>query len=120
MKADGSDQRRVLDTKGADTYSNARWSADGASIYFNGVATGPERIQIFRLHIASGDIEPIGDDGQSDNSSFVVSHDGGTIAFLGRRAPGGIFLMDTDGSDVRHIAGTVPDEGPVSWAPDGV
>jgi dipeptidyl aminopeptidase/acylaminoacyl peptidase len=117
MNADGSNQRRVFDTTGSDSFTNATWAADGAAIYFNRDTTGPQRTQIVRLTIASGEIVALGDDGGSSNSQFVVSADGATFAFVASRNPSGIYLMNADGSDVRFAV--LGPGGPLAWSPDG-
>lgn len=117
MNADGSSQRRVVDTSGFDDFTNANWSADGKDIYFNRDTTAPERTQIVRLTLGSGELVALGDDGSSSNTQFAVSHDGGTIAFVSERNLRGIHLMNADGSEVRYAVDAPG--GPLAWSPDG-
>jgi dipeptidyl aminopeptidase/acylaminoacyl peptidase len=117
MNADGSNPRRVFDTTGSDSFTNATWSADGAAVLFNRDTTGPQRTQIVRLTLAANEIVALGDDGSSSNGQFVVSPDGQTIAFVASRYPSGVYLMNADGSDVRFAV--LAPGGPVAWSPDG-
>jgi Tol biopolymer transport system component len=95
------------------------WAGDGQAILFGrDLSTSGGQIDIMSVDFASKmptalTTEP-GDDG-----SFAVSPSGTTIAFQSDRSPGGIFLMDADGSNVRHVIGSWTDGTPLSWSPDG-
>lgn len=96
------------------------WAGDGQAVLF-GRDLSSSGGQMDIMSVAFGfpktpiaiTTEP-GDDG-----SFAVSPTGTTIAFQSDRSPGGIFLMDADGSNVRHVIGSWTDGTPVSWSPDG-
>ncbi len=115
---DGSNDRLVIEFTEAFTGSIA-WTADGQAILFNrDLSTSGGQIDIVRVEIASKTLTAItttpGDDG-----TFALSPNGTTIAFQSDRAPGGIFLMDVDGSNVRHMIGSWTKGTPLSWSPDG-
>ena len=94
------------------------WSPDGASIYLAEDETSGGQIDIVRIDVETGAMSRL-TTSQHDDSSFDLSPDGSTIVFQSDRAPGGLFLMDADGSNVRHLTGTWDRGYPVSWAPSG-
>ena len=111
MDIDGSN-RRLLFTPPDDTYFPVDWSADGASFYLSRYGT-----EILRLDVATGVIAPVVAGG---DETMSLSPDGTTFAFQSDGlAPGGLFLMNADGSNVRHLVGTWSDGGRISWASDG-
>ena len=117
MDADGSNERAILAV--ANMFAaGVTWTADGRAILFNRDMTGGGGIDIVHGDIASGAVTPISDD-PGDDSGIALSPDGTTIAFQSDRSPGGIFLMDVDGTNVRHLIGTWDKGYPTSWSPDG-
>ena len=116
MDPNGSNDREVIGF--TDTWTaGVSWTADGQAILFNrDIGTG---IDIVRVEIASGDLTPITEDSPGDESSFALSVDGATIAVQSDRVPGGIFVMDVDGTHARHVTGAWTKGYPVSWSPDG-
>ena len=117
MDVDGSNPRRVV--RFDDTFAaGVAWSADGRSILFNRDLSDGGGIDIVRVEIDSGVLTEI-TNSPGDDSSFAISNDGSTIAFQSDRFPGGIFLMDVDGANVRHATGSWTKGYPVSWSPDG-
>jgi Tol biopolymer transport system component len=117
MAADGSGERRIFHKDGSFTCCPV-WSVDGQALLFNEDDTSGGAIDVVRLQIATGVLTRITNE-PGDDSSFVLSPDGSTIAFQSDRAPGGIFLMDLDGSNVRHVTGSWMKGYPLSWSPDG-
>jgi Tol biopolymer transport system component len=117
MDADGSNQRLVFHEDGLYV-GTPRWSPDGQSLFFNLDASAGGELDIVRLDLATGDRVPIRTT-PGDDSVFALSPDGTTIAFQSDRSPGGLFLMDIDGSSVRHLVGSSTKGEPMSWAPDG-
>jgi Tol biopolymer transport system component len=115
---DGSNDRLVLELTYAYT-GGVAWTADGQAILFNRDLS-PEggQIDIIRVEIASKALTAITAD-PGDDSNFALSPDGTTIAFQSDRSPGGIFLMDLDGANVRYLIGTWTKGRPLSWSPDG-
>ena len=117
IAADGSNERRVYHQDGPYA-AHPAWSADGKSLFFNIDTTEATHIDIARLDLATGAVSRIADD-PGDDSSFAISPDGSTIAFQSDRPPAGLFLMDVDGSNVRHVTGSWTKGYPVSWGPNG-
>ena len=116
MNADGSNQRLLWHKD--DVFANGpRWSGDG-TVYFNEDETTGGGIDIVRLAPATGELTRVAA-APGDDSSFDISSDGTTIAFQSDRPPGGIFLMDIDGSNVRHVTGSWTKGYPLSLSPDG-
>lgn len=111
MDPDGSN-RRLVWTSPDDTYVGIGWNPDGTALY--SIRNGA---QIFRLDVATGAMSaPVA----GGDENIALSPDGTTFAFQGDgRSPGGIYLMDVDGSNVRHLTGDWQQGGGISWSPDG-
>jgi Tol biopolymer transport system component len=118
IDVDGSNERRVYHREGPYA-AHPVWSLDGRALYFNIDGAAGGKLDVARLDISSGDLTLLTDfDG--DDSTFALSRDGSTIAFQSDRSPGGIFLMNADGTNVRHLLTGARDKGyPLSWSPDG-
>jgi Tol biopolymer transport system component len=111
MDIDGSN-RRLLWTPPDDTYVLIGWAADGQSLYQ--IRNGNS---ISQIDVATGAVSS-GVAGGDEN--MQLSPDGTTFAFWGDgRPPGGVFLMNVDGTNVRHVQGSGFDGGKPVWAPDG-
>ena len=85
---------------------------------FNKIEADGDGIDIVRLDLATSEESPIAVD-PGDDSSFAFSPDGQTIAFQSDRETGGIFLMDADGNNARHVYGSFTKGVPITWTPDG-
>jgi len=117
MDADGANRRQII--RFVDTFVGAvAWTADGKAILFNRDLSSGGEIDIVRVDLDTKAVTQV-TNSPGDDSSFAVSNDGSTIAFQSDRAPGGIFLMDVDGENVRHVTGTWMKGYPVSWSVDG-
>jgi Tol biopolymer transport system component len=117
ISVDGSNERRVYHQDGPYA-AHPIWATDGRALYFNIDTSPATHLDIARLEFATGGVTRIADD-SLDDSTFALSRDGSTIAFQSDRDPGGIFLMDTDGMNVRHVIGGWDKGYPLAWAPDG-
>jgi len=111
MGVDGSNPRRIFRAPD-DTYVLVGWTADGTGVYL--IRSG---IEVIRVDVATGNVQTVATGG---NESLRLSPDGTTFAYQDASPPGGVSLMDVDGSNIRHLAGSWTDKGgPMTWAPDG-
>jgi Tol biopolymer transport system component len=111
MGIDGSNPRRVFIPED-DSYRLVDWTSDGTGLYFDRGGA-----QLLRLDIGSGQITTALTG--SPRWWITLSPDGSTFAFGSHTPPGGISIMNVDGSNVRHVTGSWTDGGPITWAPDG-
>jgi Tol biopolymer transport system component len=117
IDVDGSNERRVYHQEGPYA-ARPIWSLDGRALYFNIDTAASHSLDVARLDISSGALTLLTDfDGE--DSTFALSRDGSTIAFQSDRPPGGIFLMNADGTNVRHLTGAWDKGHRLSWSPDG-
>jgi len=117
MDADGANARRLWHQDGAWAAGPA-WSPQDRFVYFNLDTSGGGTIDIGRLDTTTGALTRLSPS-PGDDSTFAISRDGSTIVFQSDRPPAGLFLMDIDGSNVRHLFGDWSKGRGVSWAPDG-
>ncbi|HSJ51129.1 MAG TPA: hypothetical protein VLA90_07580, partial [Actinomycetota bacterium] len=123
MAPDGDDVRRVSSGDGGSDFSPS-WSPDGSELAF--AATRYEDWGIWVVSSdGSGERRLLGGDDVWYTDNPVWSPDGTLIAFVGDLATGdrspedGLYVMRTDGSDVRLVAeaeGRVV-AGDVAWRP---
>ncbi len=111
MNIDGSN-KRLLFTPPDNQYGIVGWTPDGTALY---VDRGG--IEILRLDIESGDLKSVVTGER--RSATSLSPDGSTFAYQSYNPPGGISIMNVDGSNIRHVTGSWLNEGPITWAPDG-
>jgi TolB protein len=119
----------VMDARGGNvkqlTRNNAMsrlpsWSPDSKTVAF--CRKGPANAEsVIMLMDADGkNVRPVGN---GDGWDPAFSPDGKKILFTSRRLGGGfrLFVMDADGSNVKHLAGNGNPIGSVypSWSPDG-
>jgi Tol biopolymer transport system component len=114
MNADGSNPVRL--THGPDLDLNPTWSPDGSKLAFESNRTGSPEIYVMNAdgsHVSRLTNTP-GFDG-----SPAWSPDGRQIAFVSDRDGPGIYVMQSDGSDVRKVVGG-KQVGPLDpeWSPD--
>jgi WD40 repeat protein len=115
MNADGSNPVRLTHDPNFDL--NPTWSPDGSKLAFESNRTGSPEIYVMDAdgsHVSRLTNTP-GFDG-----SPAWSPDGRQIAFVSDRDGPGIYLMSTDGSDVRKVVES-EQVGPAEpeWSPDG-
>jgi Tol biopolymer transport system component len=111
MNADGSND--VL----AYAIHSDQWNLQGAWASNRGVYAKRGDFDLLIVDVDVHDLTTVVSGG-ADLGDVALSPDRTTFAFRSRRGDGGVFLMDTDGSNVRPVLKTTTD-GPVSWAPDG-
>jgi dipeptidyl aminopeptidase/acylaminoacyl peptidase len=133
MEADGSNRTMIgtkpatVDVSGAVSldWSRVAWSPDSRSVAYTGLVDG--RPEIFVARADGTSLMMIGDP-ILESQDPAWSPDGGRIAFRGGRfdADRGIYLMNSDGSDVRRLTTTDPNPQSVTdsyfayfWSPDG-
>ena len=118
MNADGSGKRRLTDHAARDGWPD--WSPDGERIVFSSDREGGKR----SIYVMNGDgtgqrrlLRGLVDGNGTDPA---WSADGGWIAFGSDHfGASDLFVMRSDGSDVRRVVGTLyNDERPV-WSADG-
>lgn len=128
IRQDGTDRKRLTTRLPA---TGSEWSPDGRRIAF----TRPQEVGEFST-FTDDDVFVMDADGDGvrqlteENPGFhsgqpTWSPDGGEIAFVrgpmlaaGIGTPGSLFVMATDGSDVRRLTRGALDSGP-AWSPDG-
>jgi len=117
-------------TSGDESHSNPRWSPDGTTLYFGGdlePEEGYERgnSEIHAIDLATLEITTL-TDRLGPDSGPQPSPDGRQIAYTGYDQNenysnlSNLYLMNSDGSNSRMIAGNLPNSpSSVTWAPDG-
>jgi dipeptidyl aminopeptidase/acylaminoacyl peptidase len=117
-------------TSGDNSHGNPRWSPDGTKLYFSGDLIPEEGFErsnseVHAIDLATLEIttltERLGPDGNP-----VPSPDGRYIAYTGYDQNenysnlSNLYLMDSDGSDERLLAGDLPNSpSSITWAQDG-
>jgi Tol biopolymer transport system component len=116
MNADGSDPARL--THDPSFALAPTWSPDGTRIAFESNRTGSPDIYVMNLD-RSGLARLTNADGFDGSPDW--SPDGGRIAFVSDRNGPGIYVMASDGSDVRKLV-KGSQVGPIEpeWSPDGL
>ena len=118
MDVDGGNRTRLTNNTAYDDYPS--WSPDGVQIVFVSDRDGNREIYKMR---ADGKFQAPLTDSIEPDTFPAWSPDGSEIVFQsGRSGQGfGIYVMDSDGSNVRRLTGGVAGEGSncPSWSTDG-
>jgi Tol biopolymer transport system component len=115
MNADGSDAIRLTHDPALDL--NPTWSPDGTRLAFDSNRTGSPEIYV--MNVDGSQVSRLTDTPGFDGSP-AWSPDGSRIAFVSDRDGPGIYLMGSDGTDVRKLVAR-EQVGPLEpeWSPDG-
>jgi dipeptidyl aminopeptidase/acylaminoacyl peptidase len=115
MNVDGTDS--IALTHGSEFSVRPTWSPDGSRIAFESVADGNSDVYV--MNADGGGVTRLTDDPAADYNP-VWSPDDEHIAFASDRSPSGIYVMRTDGSDVRLVEpdGDIANLG-LAWSPNG-
>jgi Tol biopolymer transport system component len=111
MDLDGSNDRLAYPTHDDQWNLQSSWASNAAVYVKHG------DFDLLVVDLDTGKATPIVSGG-SQLGDVALSPDRSTFAFRSRRAGGGLFLMDVDGSNVRRIMESNP-KGGLAWAPDG-
>ncbi|MGH8951632.1 MAG: DUF5050 domain-containing protein [Acidimicrobiia bacterium] len=110
MRQDGSNQTRLTHNSFPDFHP--AWSPDGSKIAF--ASTRGPTSDIFVINSdGTGEVQLTDADGFDRRPSW--SPDGTKILFDTTRIPGGIYVMNADGSEETRLAGGAA----AQWSPDG-
>ena len=128
VPADGGTPRQLTD--GEWNHSGPRWSPDGMEIFFSSLREEEadwmyRESEIYAVSVATGDIRQL-TTRRGPDSGPVPSPDGRLVAYQGQDwstdtyVENGLYIMNADGSNPRHIAGELGRSlGNLTWAPDG-
>jgi Tol biopolymer transport system component len=114
---DGDLPRRVLE---APPYVCCpAWTPDGRTLLLNRDSTAGGGIEIVELDLETGGLTPLTDRAEGEDTRFALSPDGRRIAYQSENDPGGLFVMNRDGSRSTHVFGGSNPGSPTAWTPDG-
>jgi Tol biopolymer transport system component len=118
-------RRQLTNSSGLDIEPD--WSPDGKKVTFASNREKDTGFQIYVMNADGSNQKRVGDVQPGDNSHPSWSPDGSQIAFQSKREtnldPQGnnfdIYVMDSDGGDVRQLTTHSADDSEPSWSPDG-
>jgi Tol biopolymer transport system component len=113
MNADGTNQVRLTTNPAEDWFPT--WSPDGKQIAFISKRDGD--FDIYRMNSDGSNQRNLTMNPSTDNTP-AWSPDGKWIVFWSSRDGGGLFLMDTEGSNIKRLTADDSDFYP-AWSPDG-
>jgi dipeptidyl aminopeptidase/acylaminoacyl peptidase len=128
VPADGGTPRQLTD--GEWDHSGPEWTPDGREILFSSLREEESdwmwrESEIYAVEVEGGNIRQL-THRHGPDSGPLPSPDGQLIAYQGQDfshdtyVENGLFVMNTDGSDPRRIAGELGRSlGRLTWAPDG-
>ena len=114
MNADGSGVRVVIDQEFGHVHDLA-WSPDGSRLAFQAAGGGPVRIE--HVWIVGVDGSGLTDVSQGESAWEAAPRWSPTGRQLAFESPGGIWVINADGSGLRQVA--LPGRSASVWSPDG-
>lgn len=118
MNADGSGKTEVASSAYSDF--NPAWSPDADQLVFTSYRTANN--ELYRIDADGSDLTRLTHDSNSSEYKASWSPDGDRIAFTAAYrddAPGDIYLIDPDGTDLGSVTDTTIQANHVEWSPDG-
>jgi Tol biopolymer transport system component len=109
---DGMIFAQITNDAGAELFPSL--SSDGSTVVYASKSAGNWNIYLHRA--GSPDVINLTKSSESDDTQPTFSPDGSSIAFRSERSGGGIFVMRSDGSNVRRVSNTGYNP---AWSPDG-
>ena len=114
MNADGSGVRVVIDQEFGHV-NDLAWSPDGSRLAFQAADGGPVRIE--HVWIVGVDGSGLTEVSQGESPWEAAPRWSPTGRQLAFESPGGIWVINADGSGLRQVA--LPDRRASVWSPDG-
>jgi Tol biopolymer transport system component len=114
INADGSGVRVVIDQEFGHVHDLA-WSPDGSRLAFQAAGGGPVRIEhVWIVGVDGSGLTDVSQEGDAWGAALRWSPSGRQLAF---ESPGGIWVINADGSGLRQVA--LPGRRAPVWSPDG-
>jgi hypothetical protein len=117
--------RRLTNSPGLDI--DPDWSPDGRKVAFASNREEDTGFQIYVMNVDGSDQKRLGDVQPGDNSHPTWSPDGSQIVFQSKRDTNldpqddnfDIYVMNSDGDDIKQLTTHGADDSEPSWSPDG-
>jgi Tol biopolymer transport system component len=114
INADGSGVRVVIDQEFGHVHDLA-WSPDGSRLAFQAAGGGPVRIEhVWIVGVDGSGLTDVSQEGDAWGAALRWSPSGRQLAY---ESPGGIWVINADGSGLRQVA--LPGRRAPVWSPDG-